>query len=148
MKQIRKLPAFEQTIGSVLLEIKEAVSAPVRLMLREFKISEQQWRIMHVINDRGAMDISGLAEIGHFHLPSVSRILQELVERQLVVRQQDERDRRRTLVTLTPEGHAVVKIISRQMTRLIQEYSHQFGIKRFDRLVDELRAFSSTIKSS
>src|SRR3546814_17135131 len=60
MKKSRKLPAFGQTIGANLLVAKEAVIAPMRPKLREYDITEPQWRVLRVINDRGSADATAL----------------------------------------------------------------------------------------
>jgi len=146
MSAIRKLPPFEQTLGAVVLLAKESVIAPMRPKLREYNITEPQWRVMRVINDRGATDATGLAEVGLLHAPSVTRILKELEQRNFIVREPDASDRRRTLVTLTPEGRDVVKIISRQVLRVMREHSKRFGAQRLERLINELRALSAAIK--
>jgi DNA-binding MarR family transcriptional regulator len=101
---------------------------------------------MRVINDRGATDATGLSEVGLLHAPSVTRILKELEQRGLIAREADANDRRRTLVTLTQEGHEVVKITSRQVMRIMREYDGRFGAQRLERLNDELRALSAAIK--
>ncbi len=146
MSAIRKLPPFEQSLAAVVLIAKEAVIAPMRPKLREYNITEPQWRVMRVINDRGATDATGLAEVGLLHAPSVTRILKELEERKLIVREPDANDRRRALVALTPEGRVIVKAVSSQVVRILREYYSRFGADRLDRLVDELRALSSAIK--
>lgn len=146
MGKIRKLPKYEQTISAVLIGTKEAVLAPMRPKLREHNITEPQWRVMRVINDRGASDASGLAEVGLLHAPSVTRILKELEGRNLVVRTTDPEDRRRTLAVLTQEGRDLVKTISRDVLRVMSEYSDRFGAERMDRLLTELRALSAAIK--
>lgn len=146
MSRIRKLPPFEQTMGATLLSAKEAVLAPMRPKLREYDITEPQWRVLRVINDRGAADATGLAEVGLLHAPSVTRILRELEGRKLIVRQPDPHDRRRTLVALTADGREVVKDISREVLRVMREYSERFGDQRLERLADELRALSAAIK--
>jgi homoprotocatechuate degradation regulator HpaR len=146
MSGIRKLPPFEQTMGAILLVAKEAVLAPMRPKLREYGITEPQWRVLRVINDRGAADATGLAEVGLLHAPSVTRILKELEERKLIVREPDANDRRRSLVALTPQGQEVVKDIARQVLRVMREYSDRFGPQRLERLADELRALSAAIK--
>ncbi len=145
MKQIRKLPPFEQTLGATLLVAKEAVIAPMRPKLREYDITEPQWRVLRVINDRGAADATGLAEVGLLHAPSVTRILKDLEARKLIVRQLDANDRRRSLVALTPEGREVVKDISREVLRVMREHLIRFGDQRLKRLADELRALSAAI---
>ncbi|HWW64842.1 MAG TPA: MarR family transcriptional regulator [Sphingomonadaceae bacterium] len=143
---IRKLPPFEQSIAAIMLSAKEAVIGPMRPMLRDYNITEPQWRVMRVINDRGATDATGLSEVGLLHAPSVTRILKELEQRGLIAREADANDRRRTLVTLTQEGHEVVKITSRQVMRIMREYDGRFGAQRLERLNDELRALSAAIK--
>lgn len=146
MSAIRKLPPFEQSLAAVMLGAKEAVIAPMRPKLREFNITEPQWRVLRVINDRGATDATGLAEIGLLHAPSVTRILKELEERKLILRERDANDRRRSQVALTADGREVVKIISRHLLRIMREYSERFGAERLEKLVDELRALSAAIK--
>jgi homoprotocatechuate degradation regulator HpaR len=142
----RKLPPFEQSLGAVLLGAKESVIAPLRTILREYNVTEPQWRVMRVINDRGATDATGLAEVSLLRAPSVTRILKELEERKLVIREQDANDRRRTLVALSPEGREFVKITSRNMMHILRKYSERFGVDRLERLADELRALSAAIK--
>ena len=146
MSRIRKLPRCEQTISAVLIGAKEAVLAPMRPKLREYNITEPQWRVLRVINDRGATDASGLAEVGLLHAPSVTRILKELEARGLLVRETDPEDRRRTLAALTPEGRELFKIISRDVLRVMGEYADRFGQDRMDRLLTELRALTAAIK--
>ncbi|WP_404713667.1 MarR family transcriptional regulator [Sphingomonas sp. MMS24-J13] len=146
MKKVRKLPPFELSLGATLLATREAVMAPLRPVLREHNISEPLWRVMRVINDRGAPDATSLAEVGLLHGPSVTRILKELEERKLIVRAGDPDDRRRTMVALSPEGRALVKVIGRSIIRILHEYSERFDNDRLDRLMDELRALAAAIK--
>ncbi len=142
----RKMPPFEQSLGATLIDAKEQVIAPLRPILREHGFTEPQWRVMRVINDRGATDATGLAEVALLHPPSVTRILKELEERKLVVREPDANDRRRTMVALTTEGREFVKLISRTMMRILREYSDRFGAERLERLADELRALSAAVR--
>lgn len=146
MSTIRKIPPFEQSLAAIMLGAKEFVIAPMRTKLREYQITEPQWRVMRVINDRGTTDATGLAEVGLLHAPSVTRILKELEQRKLVVRELDSNDRRRILVALSPEGREVVKVISRHVLHVMREYSDRFGPERLDKLANELRALSAAIK--
>ena len=146
MSGLRKLPPFEQSIAAIMLNAKEAVLAPMRPKLREYNITEPQWRVLRVINDRGAADASGLAEVGLLHAPSVTRILKELEQRKLIVRETDVNDRRRNLVALSPEGREVVKVISRQVLHVMREHSVRFGDQRMEKLLNELRALTAAIR--
>jgi homoprotocatechuate degradation regulator HpaR len=146
MSRLRKLPPFEQTLPAILLTAVDAVLAPMRPKLREHDITEPQWRVMRVLNDRGATDATRLSDVGLLHAPSVTRILKVLEERKLVVREPDAHDKRRTVVALTSGGREVVKNISREVLRVMEEYAERFGAQRLERLNDELRALSAAIK--
>jgi homoprotocatechuate degradation regulator HpaR len=142
----RKLPPFEHSLAAIVLSAKESVIAPMRPKLREHDITEPQWRVMRVLNDRGATDATCLSDVALLHGPSVTRILRDLEERKFIVRESDPNDRRRMLVVLTPAGRGVVKEISREVLRVMRKYSERFGAQRLEKLVAELRALSTAIK--
>lgn len=142
----RKLPPFEQSLAAILFSAKEAVIAPMRPKLREHNITEPQWRVMRVLADRGATDATCLSDVSLLHGPSITRILKDLEERKIVVREPDPNDRRRALVALTPQGREIVKLIARDVLRVMREYSERFGADRLERLSNELRALSAAIK--
>jgi homoprotocatechuate degradation regulator HpaR len=146
MSGLGKLPPFEESLGAIVLSAKEAVIAPMRPKLRELDITEPQWRVMRVLDDRGATDATSLSDVALLHGPSVTRILKDLEERRFVVREPDANDGRRSLVALTPEGRELVKVISRDFLRVMREYAARFGAQRLERLTNELRALSAAIK--
>jgi homoprotocatechuate degradation regulator HpaR len=143
---VRKLPPFEQSLAAIVLTAKESVIAPMRPKLREHNITEPQWRVMRVLNDRGATDATCLSDVSLLHGPSVTRILKDLEERKIVVREPDPHDKRRWLVVLTPAGREIVKTISRDVLRVMKAYCERFGEQRLERLTNELRALSAAIK--
>lgn len=146
MSGIRKLPPFDQTIGAALIQAREAVLAPLRPILREHNITEPQWRVLRVINERVLPDATGLAEAALLHGSSLTRILKELEERRLIVRKLDPEDRRRMMIGLTPAGRELIRSTGLPMVRVLRQYAERFGTERLDRLTTELRALSAVIK--
>jgi homoprotocatechuate degradation regulator HpaR len=142
----RKLPRYEQTISASLILSKEAVLSPMRPRLRENAITEPQWRVMRVLNDRGKTDATALAEVALLHAPSVTRILRELEARGIVAREDDPDDKRRTLAALTPHGRELFRLIARDVRRVMNDYTERFGADRLDRLLTELQALTAAIK--
>ncbi len=142
---LEELIPYEQSIGAILIKAKEAVIAPIRFKLRDEKITEPQWRVMRVLNDRGTADAASLAEICNLHPPSVSRILRMLVSQKYVARRADLKDGRRTMVALTQVGREIVQANLRDVSQIIRSYSEQFGADRLDRLIGELEALYTTI---
>src|SRR5512138_3363043 len=132
MSGLRKLPPFEQSLAAIMLNAKEAVLAPMRPKLREYDITEPQWRVMRVLTDRGATDATRLSDVALLHGPSVTRILKDLERRKLVAREPDAHDGRRTLVALTAAGREITRDISRDVLRVMREYSDRFGAQRLE----------------
>lgn len=144
----RKLTKYEQTISAALISAKEEVLSPMRPRLRENSITEPQWRVMRVLNDRGRTDATALAEVAILHAPSVTRILKELEARGIVIRENDPDDGRRALAALTPEGRDLLRLIARDVRRVMNEYAERFGSDRLERLLTELQALTAAIKGA
>ena len=97
-------PDFEHSLPMMLLRAREAVMGRFRPMLREFDLTEQQWRIIRVLAEVEECDAGHLADVSYMLAPSLTRILQKLESRRLVKRRSDEADQRRALISLTKKG--------------------------------------------
>ena len=67
--------------------------APIRTMLADVGLTEQQWRVLRVLDEKGALEPTHIAEQACLLLPSLTRILQKLEEKHLILRKPDENDR-------------------------------------------------------
>ncbi|WP_016745321.1 homoprotocatechuate degradation operon regulator HpaR [Rhizorhabdus wittichii] len=141
----RKLQPYRQSLAGTLLAAREAVMAPLRPMLRDAGVTEQQWRVLRVIRDSQPIDATALADAALLFGPSVTRILKELLDRRLIVRETDPRDRRRSIVTLTPAGRALIEHTASQTVQVLDRYAERFGPERLDALKNELRALIDAI---
>ncbi len=122
--------------------------APLRPMLREAGVTEQQWRVLRVINDSEPVDATALADAALLFGPSVTRILKELTDRGLITRDTDARDRRRSIVTLTAEGRRLIEHTANRTVRELDRYAERFGPERLEALKTELRALIAAIGPS
>jgi homoprotocatechuate degradation regulator HpaR len=140
-----KLVPYKKSVAGSLLAAREAIMAPIRPLLREANVTEQQWRVLRVLSDEGPLGIAELAEEAMLHGPSVTRILKELVDRKLVVRKLDKTDRRRSIVAITTEGQDVIDHTAAFTLVLINNYVSAFGRERLQTLLSELAAFSEVL---
>jgi homoprotocatechuate degradation regulator HpaR len=140
-----KLPPYRQSLAGSLLAAREAVMSPIRPMLRTAEVTEQQWRVLRVLGDSGPMEPTALAAEALLYAPSVARILKELVERKLVVREPHPADRRRAILSLSADGRRLVRRTSDQTAEKLNEYMDLFGRERMAALLDELQAFTRAI---
>lgn len=142
-----KLPPFEETISAGLIAATESVISPLRQILRGFGVTEQQWRVLRVINDRRYADATSIAQHGLFHASSVTRIVRELAERGLISRKAAPGDRRRSLFSLTAKGKKIVDDTSGHMGAVLDGFATCFGVDRLDDLKAELRSLSAVVRN-
>ena len=54
---------------------------PIRQMLSESGLTEQQWRVLRVLDEHGALEPSQLAKHAALLLPSQTRIVQSMAQK-------------------------------------------------------------------
>jgi homoprotocatechuate degradation regulator HpaR len=143
----RKLPPYRQSLAGTLLAAREAVMAPIRPHLREAGVTEQQWRVLRVLDGAEDTDPTTLAHAALLFAPSVSRIVKDLVERGLVIRRDDPADGRRSILSLSETGRALIREAAGHTMRVLDEYEDRFGRERLARLIDELRELTAAISA-
>lgn len=141
----KKLLPYRQSLAGTLLAAREAVMGPIRPMLAKAGVTEQQWRVLRVLGDAGPIDLKSLAESALLFGPSVTRILKDLVERGLVVRQANPRDGRGAIVSLSAKGRVLIEETADHTIRQLTIYSKKFGDRRLKNLILELQALIAAI---
>jgi homoprotocatechuate degradation regulator HpaR len=137
---------YGSTMVGLLMGAREALFVALRPILREADLTEAQWRVLRVLSDQGLSDPTRLALAAQLHAPSVSRILKELVDRRLVIREPHHQDPRRSTVRLSEAGQRVVADTAAQIRPLMQFFAKRFGPKRLAGLQQELAAFTLAIQ--
>lgn len=140
------LVEYSRSLAGTLLAAREAVMAPIRPFLRAVNVTEQQWRVLRVLADADALDASGIAEQALLYAPTVSRILRELVDRGLIVRRIDPNDGRRSIISITAEGHHLVRETAAHTRPLLAAYSKAFGEQRLRDFIAEARALALALE--
>lgn len=134
------LPATERSLPIALIRAREKVMAPIRDMLAETGITEQQWRVLRVLSEHDALDATDLADRASLHQPSLTRILKTLTQKGLIARTQDRQDRRRQVLNLTDAGRQVIEDNLAHATEIADALRASLGEYRFDTLLDLLAA--------
>jgi len=111
---------------------------PVRGMLADAGVTEQQWRVLRVLDEDGALDPTTIAERAVLLLPSLTRILQKLEEKELVTRARDESDRRRQIIEVSPAGRALIAANMETSRGILRDLRNQLGDERHEMLIDLL----------
>ena len=112
--------------------------APIREMLQETGITEQQWRVLRVLSEQGAMDAKSLANRASLLFPSLTRIATTMRNKGLITQTRDEIDRRRQMIAITPEGQKIIKDRAEQSAQIVADLREVLGAENYEHLLDLL----------
>lgn len=132
---------FERSLPMSLLKARESVMNKFIPHLREHDLSAQQWRVLRALYETEGMEMSVLSEQCYLLMPSLSRIVQNLKQRELISRRTSATDQRRSIISLAPEGEKLVRIIAPQSEASYAHITDTFGYGKLEllyELLDEL----------
>lgn len=127
-----------RSLPIALLRARERVMGPFRDLLADVDVTEQQWRVLRVLDETGAMEPTRIADEACLLLPSLTRILQKLEQKRLIQRKTDKADRRRQIVRITAEGKALIEANIDKSVSVLEEMRQSMGPDRWDALLDLL----------
>lgn len=136
------LPSTTRSLPIAMLRARETMMAPIRHMLQKADVTEQQWRVLRVLAERGTSDPKDLAQEACLLNPSLTRIMQLLEKKGLIVRKGHPSDRRKVLLDVTDEGRALLKEFAPESQAIFARLEEQYGRERIDQLLDLLNALS------
>ena len=96
-----------QSIGRLLNFTAGRMNALCQQMLEPYGLSLPQWVILSLLWREEQLTVGRLAELVGTGLPATSRIIDRMIERDLVKRQKDDKDGRVMVVTLTKKGQGL-----------------------------------------
>ena len=133
-----ELPSTARSLPFALIRAREKVMAPIREMLSDCDITEQQWRVLRVLSEYGPQDATVLAERASLLLSSQTRIVQSMFKKGYVTRTSNEEDRRRQTVAITPKGQKIIDDHLDQAVAIAARFKAVLGHDEFERLLDTL----------
>ncbi len=107
-------------------------------MLADAGVTEQQWRVLRVLQENGPMEPTRISELACLLLPSLTRILQKLEEKGLIHRARDDVDRRKQVISVSPDGEALILANLDTSVELAQRVRDRMGEDRYEALLDLL----------
>lgn len=127
-----------RSLPIALLRGRETVMLPIREMLQKSGMTEQQWRVLRVVDEINEIEPSNIAEQACITLPSLTRILRGMEEQKLITRKIDPTDRRRTLVSLTRRGQKIIQENVDQNGAIFSALESRLGKRKLSQLLDLL----------
>ena len=133
-----RLRHFSKSLPMSLLRARESVMRHFRKSLREFGVTEQQWRVLRALSTKPQMEVAELARATFLLGPSLSRILVDLDQRALILREPDPADLRRWMISLSASGTELIDTVTPVSEAIYREISQRFGEDKLGQLQDLL----------
>lgn len=141
---MHNLRRTERSLPIALLRAREKVMGPVREMLAQSGINEQKWRVLRVLDERGAMDISAVAEAACLLLPSLTRIVRAMEAEGLITRSGDPSDRRKSILAVAEGGRRIIESHAVHSNALFARLEAAYGKEKLETLLDLLEDLRRT----
>ncbi len=125
-----------------LLQAREATMAFFRPALNAHDLTEQQWRVIRILRQKGELESHQLAELACILKPSMSGVLKRLERDGVVARRKSPEDQRRVFISLTVKGQQAFLAMSEEMGRNYDRILGQFGedkLQQLMQLLDEMK---------
>ncbi len=133
-----KLPSTSRSLPIALIRAREGVMAPIRDMLTETGITEQQWRVLRVLSEYGSLDTTTLADRASLLFPSLTRIATTMRNKGLITQTRDEVDRRRQFIAITVAGQEFIDKHAAHSAEIVTEFKRTLGEEQYETLLDLL----------
>jgi len=111
--------------------------------LKQHGLTEQQWRVIRVLNEHGKMETGRIAEEACILAPSLSGVLERMQANGLIVRHRPLSDQRKVYVNLTAHSKRLVEQISpgiearyQQLEQLLSQQDLLTLYALLDRLIE------------
>jgi len=133
-----KLPSTTRSLPIVLIRAREGIMPPIREMLADSGITEQQWRVLRVLVEYGPQDTSTIADRACLLLPSLTRIAQKMRDNGLITLSRNSTDRRRQTIAITTAGQRIVDENEGRAAEIVEEFKRKLGADNYEQLLDLL----------
>ena len=118
----------------LILQARERVIGHFRPLLNAHGITEQQWRIVRLLLEAGALEPREIGELCTLSSPSLAGVLARMEEVGLVRRRRIAHDQRRVRVSLTPRSRALAARMAPQIEAVYARVEELLGEEFCERL--------------
>ena len=131
-------PNTSKSLPIAMLRAREAMMLSFRPILTKHGFTEQQWRVLRVLGEKGSSDAGQVAFEACILAPSLSRIIFKLEKDNYISRFVDDKDGRRVNLTLTNLGEEILKKIAPDMDVVYKAIHNRYGEEKLTTLLEIL----------
>lgn len=130
------------------LKARESLMAHFRPILNHYGVTEQQWRILRVLDEHGQLEPREMCEMCQILSPSMTGMLTRMEELGLVERERVASDQRRIMVRLAERGDQLIDEMAPLIDRQYHLIEQACGAEVIAQLQNALEQFSQVQNGS
>jgi DNA-binding MarR family transcriptional regulator len=128
-------------VGSLVVLLRyceNTVRRRLQPLLDEAALSPEHWRIMALLHEQPGLGAGAIAKGAVLPSASVTRHVDKLIERGMVVRRIDPADKRRVVLALSPRGLEKAEQLLAEERSVEDAIARGLGTERFKALAHDL----------
>lgn len=135
-----------QDLLYLLTRAERLATRRVQSVLGEFDCSVEAWRVLDLLSDGQGHNMTALADHAFMPAPSLTKLIDQLVDQNLVYRRVDPADRRRVLAHLTPRGMQRRQLLDRELRAVWGDLELLLPVGERERLDDLLEQLAGALE--
>jgi DNA-binding MarR family transcriptional regulator len=142
IKQTKPFRSLEEKALIALLRTADQLQRRVAEMLKPHGVSPTQYNALRILRGAGAKGLA-CSEVGQRMLnrdPDITRLLDRLERRDLILRSREPKDRRVIKARITPAGLALLRSIDSHAEEFQRDLLGHMGQRRLESLIAMLEA--------
>jgi len=132
-----------KSLTIALLRARESLMQSFRPMLAKHNFTEQQWRVLRVLGEKGPCDAGKLASEACILAPSLSRIINTLIDNQYIEKQLDTHDKRKIILNISSNGVDTLEKIKPEYLTILKSIQRKYGEEKISNLLKLLSDITS-----
>jgi len=134
--------AIAETIARLFVNCQEKENR----FVADFGVSLVEFRSLRILNEHHPLTVNQLAQKMALTSSRITRIIDGLVEKDLVVREGDRSDRRVYLLSLTPEGKKLAKHLNENYSKMHEEILSSIPAEKHQTLMEAINQLNDAVE--
>lgn len=139
--EMARIRRFSESLPMLLLRAREVAMSHFRPILKAHGLTEQQWRALRALHERGDLSAAGLARECVILAPSMTRIIRNLAGDGLVLVGRSKDDQRELRLKISAKGKRLVDSVAPEIETAYARIREQMSPTHMTALFGELRRF-------
>ena len=128
----------KKSLTITLLRAREALMMSFRPMLAKHNFTEQQWRVLRVLGEKGPCDAGQLATEACISPPSLSRIINTLIENNFITKKENKIDKRKIKLEISLDGKLKLESIKPEYLLILKSIQKRYGKEKIEKILNLL----------